>query len=98
MNGINEGAAMWLLLFFMKKQTATAANSRIALGSNSSLNRQKEGTLTTKCERLNYLLETYFSDDVVAGAGAEIKRFTQLLNETPIDHPELLWAKALCFD
>lgn len=44
---IHEGAAMWLLHFFMKKRAAAALNPRTALRSKSSRRRNIEGTLTT---------------------------------------------------
>lgn len=45
MNGVNEGAAVLLLLFFMSRSAATALNARIALRSKL-YKRQKEGIAT----------------------------------------------------
>lgn len=49
-NGIYEGAAMGLLPFFMKNQSAAMLNSRICLEAKSWHKRQKEETLTIYCE------------------------------------------------
>lgn len=96
-NGVHEGAAMWLLHFFMKKPAAAALNSRISLPSKSH-RRHKEGTLTTYCEVVNYLLETYATDDVIAETDAEILRFTQPPTKSPTEYAEALWNKALRCD
>lgn len=68
---------------------------RIALIAKSWRKCQEEETFTTHCEVLNYLLEPYASDDVIADTEAEIMRFSQPLNETQTEHAELLWAEAL---
>lgn len=75
-NGIHEVVAMWLLHFFMNKQAAAALDSTIALCAKSSQKRQKEGTLTKYCEVVEYLLDTYVTDDVIPETDAEIMRFT----------------------
>lgn len=73
-------------------------NSKIPLKSKSSQNRQKEGALTTYYKVLNYLLKDYATNDVIAETFVEIMRLTQLLNKTPIEYTQLLWAKALRWD
>lgn len=76
---------MWLFDFFLKKQTAAALNSRIALTFKSSCKRQKEGTITTYCEIVNYLLETYAIVNVNSETDGEIMRFAQLLKKTAME-------------
>lgn len=44
---------------------------------------------------INYLLETYITDDVIAKLDAEIFRFPQLSNMTLTEYAEALWNKAL---
>lgn len=56
---------------------------------------QKQGTLTTYCDVECYLLESYSTGDVIPDTDAEIMRFNQPLNETPIKYVEFLWAQAL---
>lgn len=79
----------------MKKQTITTLSSKIALRSRSQRNRQNEEPLTPYCEVVNYLLEAYVTDDVIAKTDAEIMGLSQQLNKTLIEYAKLLWAKAL---
>lgn len=65
MTSIHEGAAIWLLPFFMKKEAAAGLNSRIVLRENWPRKGEKEGALTTYSEVLNYLLITYATDGVM---------------------------------
>lgn len=51
---------------------------------------QEQGTLRTYCKVVNYRLETYAPDDVIAKIDAEIIRFPQLPNKTPIEYANLL--------
>lgn len=81
---------MWLLQFFVKKQSAAALNTRIGLRSKLSSKRQEERTLITFFKLVNYLLEKYANDDVIAETGNEIMSFTEPLNRISIDHPDLL--------
>lgn len=97
MNGIHEGAAMWVLFFFMMKPVAAALNAIVSLPSKSC-RRQKEGNLTSYCEVVNNLLETYATDDVIVETEAEIMRYQQPWNKTPIEYAELLCSKALGCD
>lgn len=77
---------MWLLHFFMKKPDATAPNSRISLASKSR-ERYKEGTLTSFCEVVNYPLESYVTDDLIAEIDTKIMCYTQPVNKTPVSTP-----------
>lgn len=79
----------------MKKQAATALNSRTVLRSKSSRKHQKEGNVTTYFEVESPLLETYVTDDVKPEIDDRIMRFPQPLNKTPIEKAELLWAKKI---
>lgn len=65
-NGIYKGGTIWLLHFSVEKQARAALNSRIDLSSRSSIMHQKEGGLKVNCKVIQYLLEMYTTDDVVA--------------------------------
>lgn len=95
MNGINDGANMGLLHFFMKEQAAAALNPRIALRSRSLHERQKGITLTPHSEVVNYLLGMYATFEVITKIDAKVMRFIQPLSRTLIEYAELLWAKML---
>lgn len=56
MNGVNEGACLWLLHVFMKHPATAALKARIAFYSMLD-SHQKEGTVMTFCEAADYLLE-----------------------------------------
>lgn len=96
-NGMHKGADMWLLHFFMKKQAAAALKLRIALLPRSC-RRRKEGALTTYWEVVNYLLDTYATDDVVAKTHARMGHYTQLQKKTPAEYADLLRTKVLRCD
>lgn len=65
-NQIHEGADLWLLHFFMRKQAVAALSERLQHRAKSSGRRQNYGSLTVSCEVVNYLLETYSTDDLIA--------------------------------
>lgn len=77
------------------KQITVALSSKIPLRSKSMRMRQREGTVKLYCEAVNYLLGPYATDNVIAGTGSEIMRFTLQLNITPIEYAELLWNDVL---
>lgn len=70
------------------------ASSRVRIALKSELHkRQKEGTVTLYCEAVNYFLETYATDDVIAEADDDMMRFTQPSNKSPTEYTEALWNK-----
>lgn len=95
MNGIHKGAVMWILHFFKNNQAAYTLNSKIALRSNSLRECQKEEKLTTHCEGVKNLLETYNTENIIAESDAILMRVTHLLNKTMMKYAKWLWATAL---
>lgn len=69
---------------FMKHRAAAALHAHIAVRSKSH-KRLKEGMRTFYCEAVNFLLETYVTDDVIAETDVDIMPFTRLLNKWPTD-------------
>lgn len=65
---------------------------------SKSRKRQKQCTVTLYYGGVNYLLQTYATDDVVAESEADKMRFTQPLNNSPIECPETLENKTLRCD
>lgn len=61
----------------MKCLTAATVNAQIELQSKLHKH-QRVGTVTSYSEAVNYLLDTYATDDVVSETDAKIMRFTQL--------------------
>lgn len=47
---------------------------------------------------MNYLLETYVTDDVIAEINNDIMPYAQPVNKTPIEYAGILWSKALQCD
>lgn len=88
-NGVNEGAAIWLLHFFMKRLAAAALDVCITLCSKWH-RLQMEGTVKTYCEAVNILLETYETEDVIAETNADMMHFTPLSNKFPTEYAEAL--------
>lgn len=78
----------------MKLPTATALNTRISFKSKSN-KRQKESTVASYSEWLNYLSETFASDIVVSETVSDRMPFTQLSNDLPAEYAKALWNKAI---
>lgn len=57
-NGVHKRDALWLLHFSMRRPASVALNAYIAL-LPKPCNRPKEGNITSYCEDVNYLVETY---------------------------------------
>lgn len=84
-NGIHEVAAHLLLRFFMKCPAAVALNERIALKSKSYKS-QKEDTESSYCDTVNYLLETYATDYVMANTDPDIMQLAQSSCKSPTEY------------
>lgn len=54
---------------------------------------QKEGTVTSYCEAVEYLLGTYAMDDVLTETDAGMMGFTQPSSKSPTEYAEALWNK-----
>lgn len=70
MNEIHEGAAMWLFHFFIKKPAGAALSAWTRLAS-SRQPRQK-GKLTSHCQVVHYVLNTYTTVNIIAEVDASI--------------------------
>lgn len=75
-------AGMWLVLFFVKNQSAAKLISTIMLRENLLQNLHKGQVLTAYCEVVSYLLEQYTPDDVIVETDGEIMRLTTPTNKT----------------
>ena len=88
-NGFSEGAAMWLFQFYLKGQAATLLHSRMQ-GNTMAVEEDQTEMLRTYPEVVNYLLETYATDEVIQEAYAEVLSYRQRPSQ-----PELEFAKSL---
>lgn len=75
-NEVYNGAAMWLLPFLMQEAAPAALISEIAL-STKARKHCKNGKLTSYSELVNYLLETYATEDAIVEMGTRIVRLRQ---------------------
>lgn len=78
-NGEREEAPLWLLHFFIERASTSVLFDNTGLWSKSQ-SRQLEGTVTSYTEAINYLLEMYATDDVIAKTDAGMITFTHPLN------------------
>lgn len=78
----------------MKHPVAAALNVRIALPSKRH-RFQKESTVTTYCEAINYPVDTYAGDDVIAETDSDMRRITPLSNKSAMEYAEAGQSKAL---
>lgn len=77
-NGIHGGAAVWLLLQFMKEPAKTILSYEvIAIEDN---NTHKEGIMTIYCQVVHYLIKIYGTDYVIAKDDADIETYKQAGN------------------
>ena len=88
-NGLHEGAAMWLIVRFMSGPAHHALNARLA----PAIQAASAGKLTTYCQVIQYLLQTYASDEEIARVDAEVKRFVQQPNQSAHKYALALYDK-----
>lgn len=74
-NAINEGAETWLLNNFMKKPAKDALSHRMTVIENNITD--KDGTLTTFCLTVSYLLQVYATSDALTEAEGAIINYDQ---------------------
>lgn len=65
------------------------ANACIVLSSKWP-RRQRQGTVPSYCEAVNYFLEEYETYDVITETNGDMMRFTQLSNKSSTDYAEAL--------
>lgn len=78
----------------MKKPARAVLNTYTRLKPKKN-RRQADGTLTTHCEVVIYLLSTYAKDDVIAELDVEKTTSKQPPNMNHMDYSQSLWLKAL---
>lgn len=78
-NGVVERAVLWRLHFFMKCTAVAALNAGVALQFKSH-NCQNEGAVKSNWRAVRYLLETYWTDNVITETDAHMTPFTQPSN------------------
>lgn len=66
----------------MKFPAAALLNAGIVIRTKSH-RRQKKGTVTSYCEAVNYLFETYPIDEMVAEADVHMMHLTQPSDKSP---------------
>lgn len=74
---------------FMKSPAAVTLNICPVFRSNCH-KLQRKSTVSSYCKAVNYRLETYATDDVIAKTEADVMRFTQPANEPPTEYAETL--------
>lgn len=83
---------MWLLKAFMDEPARSSLSMRL---SHPKSGKAKKGKLTSYSEAINYLLQTYASDDVVAEAEADLRHFVQNRSMSPQEYATALTLKVL---
>lgn len=86
-NGVHKRAVSWMIYLFFKRPTVTPATARIAL-KKSWHKCQKEGTVTSYCKAVNYLLKTYSKDDMVAETDPDIMQFAHQSSKSRTEYAE----------
>lgn len=78
---------------FMKKPDGAALSAKTFLTSSSWPHQERK--LTSYCQAVRYLLNTYATDDITFEADAHIINYRQLQNFNALDYLQSLWKKAL---
>lgn len=91
-NGIHEGVAMWLFHYFVRKTTMAAFYARVT--TKEDLRNKKRRKPTYYHEVVHYLLRTYSTEEVIAGADAERNQFRHPIPMSWPDYAQELWTNA----
>lgn len=91
--GIHEKATMWLFPYFMRKHATTLLIDCLSLKAKLLHFGVKEGVQTACCQVVNYLLETYATDDNIAKSDSDIDSFLKLQNMLAMEFANALWLK-----
>lgn len=100
-DGVYEGAAMRLLPFFMDEYPAASltvcVTPRIDVDAPAIVHREVEGyvRIYAQVEAVNYLLNSYATDDVIKKAASDIELFKKVFIQTSIQFLEALKNEAL---
>lgn len=82
-SSIHEVAAKSLFRYFVRR--SAAATLIACLSSKSkSLHYMVKGALTTQCQMLNHVLQTYTKDEIIAEATRKIARYVQRSTGSPL--------------
>ena len=91
-NGVHEGAALWLVGYFLRG----SAKSKVTARTTSNNAKKKIGNrLLTYCQAIDFLLRTYATDDIIARAVDDLKSYKQDSTTSEMAYLEKLWARAL---
>lgn len=91
-NSIHKDAATWLFPHFVTEPAKAALPHRMTADKR---NHQQGDKLTTYCQVINYLLETFATDNIIAEAESDITSFEKPVGTTGTRHFEILFEKAL---
>lgn len=69
-------------------------NTCVALESKSRKG-QKEGSITSYCKTVSYLLKTYATNNVTAETDANMMQLNQTWNKSPTEYAKALWNQTL---
>lgn len=96
-NKMHETAAMWLPQFFLKGFVAVALNSRLYFKPpwSSRPLKAKEGMFRTYVEVVNYLLQTYAADYIIAKMEAITACCTLLRTMSPAQNANVVATESL---
>ena len=88
---VHEGAALLLLPQFM---TGAPKQDMLQKVETYSKGHRQSGRLTSYCQAVNYLLETYADNQTISRAHAEIIRLQQKEDQSPLRFRDHLFARA----
>lgn len=79
---------MWALPHLIRKSAKEALSDWVTAEKK---NYRQQDKLATYRQVVNYLLETYVTDDVIADAEAEITKFKKPVENFAIQYSQALW-------
>ena len=90
---VTEGTAMFLFAQFMTGNARRDIMARVE-HSRDKIKRERGGSLKSYDQIVNYLLETYATENVTSAAHAEITRLAQRADQSPTHFADVVWKKA----
>ena len=94
LNDISEPVAYWMIQNFLEGRALALVQTRMS-GLTMSVDSDRGEMLTTYPEVVNFLLQTYATDDVIAEAVTDVENLKQSTAMTEQEYSDELWKRAL---
>ena len=94
MGEISEGIAVWCFQFCLEGQADSLIHSRLAGHDKIGKKTRQTEKLSTYEQVVNFLIQTYVTNEVISEEYNSMMQFRQATNQTETDFADRLWQKA----